>query len=165
MTMTPQETARKYYQYFNERRLDDAGLLVHPQAVFRYVPTGQRLVGRAGYRALAAAWLIAFEDAELELASVTRVDAHRVAVHFVGRGTHTGELTLGESLTIPATGRRTQLDFQETLEVRDGLITRSELEFDVEAMKEALLGPGDQRRVSEIPTPPPAGTTGSTAKR
>ena len=139
--MTPEETARKYYQYFNERRLDEAGRLVHPQAVFHYVATRQRRLGRAGYRALAAAWLIAFEDAELELASVTRLDAHRVTIDFVGRGTHTGELTLGESLTIPATGRRMQLDFTDTLEIRDGLITHSELEFDVEAMKKELLGP------------------------
>jgi hypothetical protein len=139
--MTPEEIARKYYQYFNERRLDEAGLLVHPQAVFHYVPTRQRLIGRAGYRALAAAWLIAFEDAELELASVTRLDAHRVAVDFVGRGTHTGELTLGESLTMPPTGRRVHLEFTDTLDIRAGLVRRSELEFDVEAMKRELLGP------------------------
>jgi hypothetical protein len=139
--MTPEEIARKYYRYFNERRLDEAGRLVHPQAVFHYVATRQRLVGRAGYRALAAAWLIAFEDAELELASVTTLDAHRVTIDFVGRGTHTGELTMGESLTIPATGRRMQLDFTDTLEIHGGLITHSELEFDVEAMKRDLLGP------------------------
>ena len=32
--MTIKTIARRYYQYFNERRFDDAGLLIHPEAIF-----------------------------------------------------------------------------------------------------------------------------------
>ena len=138
--MSSEETARLYYQLFNERRLDEAGQLIDPQAVFHYLPTRQRLMGRAGYRALAAAWLNAFEDAQLDVQSMT-VDGEVVSVEFIGRGTHTGDLVLGEELSLPATGRSTQLPFHDRLEVRDGLIVSAELDFDVEEMKRRLLGP------------------------
>lgn len=138
--VTHEQLARTYYQYFNERRLDEAGELVDPQASFHYLPTRQRLLGRAGYRALAAAWLIAFEDAVLEITSVTSRPDGRVVIDFVGRGTHTGDLVLGESVTLPATGRSTQLDFRDTMEIRGGRIVSSELDFDVETMKRRLLG-------------------------
>ena len=139
--MSSEQLVRLYYQFFNERRLDEAGQLVHPQAVFHYIPTRQRLVGRAGYRALVAAWLNAFEDARLEL---RRVDANgpTVDVDFVGHGTHTGDLVLGEAFALPATGRAAELPFRDRIEVRDGLIASSELDFDVEELKRRLLGPG-----------------------
>lgn len=138
--MSSEETARLYYQLFNERRLDEAGQLIDPQAVFHYLPTRQRLMGRAGYRALAAAWLNAFEDAQLDVQSI-RLDGRIVDVEFIGRGTHTGELVLGEALALPATGRSTQLPFHDRLEVRNGLIVSAELDFDVEELKGRLLGP------------------------
>jgi predicted ester cyclase len=138
--MSPEQTTRLYYQLFNERRLDEAGKLVDPQAVFHYLPTRQRLMGRAGYRALVAAWLNAFEDAALDIQSVT-TDGDTVVVEFIGTGTHTGDLVLGEEFSLPATGRSTRLPFRDTLQVRDGLITSSQLDFDVEEMKRRLLGP------------------------
>jgi predicted ester cyclase len=138
--MSPEQIARLYYQLFNERRLDEAGALIDPQAVFHYLPTRQRLVGRAGYRALAAAWLNAFEDAQLDVQSI-RLDGPIVDVEFTGRGTHTGDLVLGEAMSLPATGRSTQLPFHDRLEVRDGLIVSAELDFDVDEMKRRLLGP------------------------
>lgn len=134
-----EQVARRYYQLFNERELDKAGALVDLQASFHYLPTKQRLLGRAGYRALAAAWLIAFEDAHLEITAVRPIDEHTVQVCFVGRGTHTGDLVLGEAMTIPATGRRAELEFIDTLEIRDGRLVRSELDFDVEELRRRLF--------------------------
>lgn len=136
--MTAEQVARRYYALFNERRLDDAGELVDVQAMFHYLPTHQRLVGRAGYRALAAAWLIAFEDATVDIQSVQPLDEHTVRVTFIGRGTHTGDLELGETLVIPATGRRTELLFHDTLEIRHDRITRVEFDFDLEELKKRL---------------------------
>ena len=136
--MDAEEIARRYYDLFNERRLDEAGELVDPQAVFHYIPTNQRLVGRAGYRALAAAWLIAFEDAQVVIESVEPLGRDRVRVRFIGRGTQTGSLELGESLTLPATGRYTELPFEDTLEVRNGRITNIEFNFDVDELKRRL---------------------------
>jgi hypothetical protein len=62
-----------YYRYFNERRFDDAGQLMHPEATFHYVSTKQRLVGRAGYRALVAGWVIAFDDARIEITQMQQL--------------------------------------------------------------------------------------------
>jgi predicted ester cyclase len=139
--MTLDEFARHYYDLFNQRRFDEAGRLVHVEAVFHYIPTKQRLIGRAGYRALAASWVIAFEDGQLEIQTVRTIDDHTVVVDFIGRGTHTGDLALGEALTIPATGRRADLTFRDTMEIRDGLIVRSSLDFEAEELRRKLAGP------------------------
>lgn len=144
--MTVEQIAQRYYQLFNDRRFNEAVELVDAQAVFHYLPTRQRLIGRAGYRALAAAWLSAFEDAQLDIRSVRVVDAHTVDVDFLGRGTHTGDLVLGDTLTIPATGRSAQLPFRERVTIRDGRIVEVLLDFDVQEMRKGLLGqpaPGD----------------------
>jgi hypothetical protein len=138
--MTPEELVRLYYRLFNERRLDEAGELVDPLASFHYLPTKQRLMGRAGYRALAAAWLIAFEDAAVEIESVQATDQHSVRVDFLGRGTHTGDLVLGEALVIPATGLCAALPFRELTEVRGDRIVKVEFDFDVEELKRRLTG-------------------------
>ena len=138
--MTLEQLVRVYYDLFNTGCLDEAGQLVDVEAVFHYLPTKQRLLGRAGYRALAAGWLIAFEDAQLEIRAIHTLDHHTVVVDFVGRGTHTGDLVLGEDITIPATGRRTELAFRDTLDIRDGLIVQSLLDFDVDELRRKLTG-------------------------
>ncbi|MBI4476834.1 MAG: ester cyclase [Acidobacteria bacterium] len=137
--MTPEQLARLYYQLFNERRFSEATELVDPEAIFHYLPTRQRLVGRAGYRALAAAWLTAVEDAHLDVQSVEPIDAEVVVAHFIGRGTHTGDLVLGDTLTIPATGRPVEFAFRERFRVRNERIVEVELEFNVEEMKRRFL--------------------------
>lgn len=124
---------------FNERRLDESGQrFVHPNAAYFYVPTNQRLVGRAGHRALAATWLVAFEDAQAEVISVTAVDETTVTVELLGSGTHTGQLTFWEGRSLPATGRRAELMFRYTLTVEDGLIVRAELDFDLQELLRQL---------------------------
>lgn len=137
--MTPEQTARRYYQLFNERRLAEARELVDPQAAFHYIPTRQRLMGRAGYHALATAWITAFEDAQLDLQSLRVIDDETVEVEFLGRGTHTGDLVLGDALIIPATGRAVLLPFHDRLTIRDGQIVEVQLDFDVLEMKRLLL--------------------------
>ena len=136
--MTSTSIARRYYRFFNERRFDEAGEYVHPEAIFQYVPTRQRLVGRAGYRALVAAWLIAFEDAKTEITSLQQIDEHTVQVDFVGRGTHTGDLILGEDFLIPASGVEADLVFRDTLTFRNGFIVGSRLEFDADDLRARL---------------------------
>jgi len=136
--MTPLDVARRFYACFNDRLFDEGGALVHPEATFHYVPTKQHLIGRAGYRALVAAWLIAFEDARLEITVLQPLDAWRVQVDFTGYGTHTGDLMLGEDFTIPATGSASELTFRDTLTIRNGLIVHSRLEFDAAEMRRRL---------------------------
>jgi hypothetical protein len=139
--MSSEQIARRYYQLFNERRLDEAEQLIDTQGVFHYIPTRQRLVGRAGYRALAASWIHAFADAQLDVEYVHVLDGTVVRVEFVGRGTHTGDLVLGDTLVIPATGRAAMLPFHDRLDIRGGLVVTSELDFDIDEMKRRLLGP------------------------
>jgi predicted ester cyclase len=127
-----------YYRYFNERRFDDAGQLVHPEATFHYVSTKQRLVGRAGYRALVAAWVIAFDDARIEITHMQQLDENTVQTDFIGHGTQTGDLMLGENITIPATGTETHLPFRDILTMRNGLVVGSRLEFDAVEMQRRL---------------------------
>ena len=136
--MTPKTIARRYYQYFNERRFDEAGEFVHPEAVFSYVPTKQRLVGRAGYRALVAAWMIAFEDSQIVIKSLEQIDDHTIRTDFVGVGTHTGELTLGEVFVLPPTGTHAELPFTDTLTFRNSYIVEARLDFDLAQLHQLL---------------------------
>lgn len=140
--MNAEQIARLYYQLFNERRFTEAEELVDAQAVFHYLPTRQRLVGRAGYRALAAAWLTAFENARVEIRAVRVLDEQTVDVDLLGRGTHTGDLVLGEAMTIPATHRAAALPFRERVMTRDGRVVGIALDFDVQEMRRLLLPPG-----------------------
>ena len=136
--MTPEQLLRKYYALFNERRLDEAGELVAPNASFHYLPTRQHLVGRAGYRALAAGWLIAFEDAVASVESVETINPYTVRVQLTGRGTHTGALVFGDHLTIPPTGRRVELRAVHTTEVRNDQIVRVVFDFDLPQLQQQL---------------------------
>jgi hypothetical protein len=135
-----EEIARRYYTAFNQRQLGAAEQLVDPQAVFHYLPTKQRLIGRAGYRALAAAWLHAFEDAQLEIQSLAAADERTLDVHFLGHGTHTGDLVLGDAVVIPPTNRAVQLPFHDRLTIAGGIVLQSQLDFDVLELKKRLLG-------------------------
>jgi steroid delta-isomerase-like uncharacterized protein len=127
----PEQIALRYYDLFNHRALDQAELLVSPQAVFHYPHTKEHMIGRAGYRELARTWLTAFPDAQVEIQRVTVERGHVARVELLGRGTHTGELAFGGALTLPASGRRAELPLTDTLDVRGGLIVDSWLAFDV----------------------------------
>jgi hypothetical protein len=137
--VTIEQIARRYYAAFNERRPAEAEQLVDAQAVFHYLPTKQRLIGRAGYRALAAAWLNAFADARLEIQSIACPAAVTLDVQFLGLGTHTGDLVLGETLVVPPTDRAVELPFHDRLTIAGGLITASQLDFDIVELRKRLL--------------------------
>ena len=137
MPLTGAQIARRFYELFNSRELKEAEKLVDPHAIFHYVPTRQRLIGRAGYRALASAWIQAFPDAHLEIVAIVD-EGHAFTVAFSGRGTLTGELNLGDHLVIRPTGRVAELPFRDRIVINDGLIVESRLDFDVEEMKRLL---------------------------
>ena len=137
-TMSPEQLVRWYYRLFNERRLEEAEQLVDRQASFFYVPTRQRFIGRAGYRELASAWLAAFPDARISVTSLRRIDHETVCLEFKGRGTHAGDLVLGDALILPASGRATSLVFQNTLRVRNGQIVRVRFDFDLQELQRRL---------------------------
>lgn len=137
-TLSPEQLVRRYYRLFNERRLDEAEQLVDPEASFYDVPTKQRFIGRAGYRELASAWLAAFPDARIGVTSVRRIDHETVYLEFKGRGTHAGDLVLGDALIVPATGHAASLVFQNMLRVRNGQIVRVRFDFDLQELRRRL---------------------------
>src|SRR5690349_552425 len=103
--MTPEQIVRRYYQLINDRQLEAASALVDQHAVYHYLPTRQRFVGRTGFHQLMAFWLNAFQDAKLKVLSVLPLNDHVVQIEFLGTGTHTGDLVLDESSRFPPTGR------------------------------------------------------------
>jgi hypothetical protein len=52
------------------------------------VPTKQDVIGRAGYRALVAGWMIAFEDSPVDV-SLQLIAKHTVQIDFIGHGIRT----------------------------------------------------------------------------
>jgi predicted ester cyclase len=128
---SPEHIALEYYDLFNRRLLQQAELLVSPQAVFHYPHTKEHMIGRAGYRELARTWVTAFPDARVDVQGLTAEGPGRVRVELLGHGTHTGPLTFGGALTLEPSGRRAELPLTDTLEVSGGLIVNSWLSFDV----------------------------------
>ena len=68
-----------------------------------------------------------------------RVAGSVAQVDFLGRGTHTGDLVLGDALSVPATGLVLELPFHDRLEVQNGQIVRAQLNFDELALRRHLL--------------------------
>jgi hypothetical protein len=148
--MNAEATARQYYQLLNEHRFDDAAALIDNHASFHYLSTRQRFVGRAGFYELMKLWLGAFTDLRVTVLSVQALNDHAVQVEFLGRGTHTGDLTLGDAVTVPATGRSAELVFRNLLEIHNGTIISVELDFDVEEMKRRLAGHEAPARSADV---------------
>lgn len=129
--------ARRYYGFFNERRLDDAEALVDAQAIFTYPAAKEHFIGRAGYRELAQRWLQAFPDATLTITSVI-VAGETAATEWIGEGTHLGSLELPGFPAIPATGRTAKLPMRETIRIHNGSIVESMMEFDPGELRKRL---------------------------
>ena len=129
--------ARRYYALFNDRRLDEAEALVHPEAIFIYPDAEEQFIGRAGYRELARRWEEAFPDGELSITDVTVVGAS-ACTEWIGTGTHLGTLDIPGFPTIPPTMRIVTLPMCETIRVVDGLVVESHLEFDAEELRRRL---------------------------
>jgi steroid delta-isomerase-like uncharacterized protein len=121
---------RRYYELFNQRRLDEAERFVDPQALFTYPVGKEHFIGRAGYRELTRRWLEGFPDAHVTITTVLVPDEHTVVTEWVGDGTHLGTLELPGFPALPATGVRVQLPMREIVNISDGRIVASRMEFD-----------------------------------
>ena len=121
--------ARRYYALFNDRRLDEAEALVHPEATF-HLPRTRRNSSSAGpdIASLARRWEEAFPDADL---SIRRDDGHRrhrlyrVALH---RHLPGHAPTSPGFPTIPSSARAVQLMMSETIRVTRGLVVDNPLQ-------------------------------------
>lgn len=142
--MQMESLVRRYYDLFNQRKLDEAERFVDPQAVFTYPVGKEHLIGRAGYRELTRRWLEGFPDARIEITGVLMPDSRSVATDWIGHGTHLGTLELPGFPALPPTGTHTHLPMREIVTIEDGRIVASRMEFDPAEMLRRLGIPRSQ---------------------
>lgn len=147
MFLAPDQIAYRYYELFNQRRLDLTERLIHSEALFHYPELNQRLVGPAGHRALSQLWLTAFPDLQLEMQTMRIDDDRMVVLQSVARGTHRGPLRLG-SVELAPTKTRFEMPFQHTFEIHDGKIANIILNLDVEELVRKLAA-GSERELKK----------------
>jgi hypothetical protein len=119
---------RRYYDCFNERRLDEAASLFAADAVLEHAPFGPPLRGAEGYLEFARQWIEAFPDARLLVDRLERRGDTICEVDLRADGTHLGTLAMGVYRFKP-TRAKTSLGMRQLLEIRDGRITFSSISF------------------------------------
>lgn len=119
---------RAHFDAFNRHELSGVGGLVADDFVGLAVATGEIYRGRAGYLRRLENWNRALPDGQLEVLSLTAA-GDRVAVEYVGRGTHGGPFAT-QGGEIPASGRPFEARACEVFDLRSGLITGIRLYFD-----------------------------------
>jgi predicted ester cyclase len=129
--------ARRFYTFFNDRRLDEAEAMVDRQALFSYPGARDGMIGRAGYRELARRWLEGFPNGRVLILAV-HVHGETAVTEMLVRGIHHGVLELPGLEPLPPTGRRARLLLRETITVRHGLIARVRMDFDPAELRRAL---------------------------
>ena len=128
--------ARRYYDAFNARQLDDAVALADAELEWTNLALGATFRGPEGFRRFLENYATAFPDSQVEVRSVI-AHGDRVAVEFTAAGTHRGPLA-GPAGEIPATGRAVRLQLCEVLQLRDGKIVRGRSYFDSATMLRQL---------------------------
>jgi len=128
--------ANAFYDAFNARDLERAREVIASDAKMIYMAGGDFIQGPAAVREMWQGWLTAFPDARVEVATMT-VGENRIAVEFVGRGTHTGPLVIGNE-TIAPTGRRIELHYCDVHTIREGKIHELRVYVDEGVMFEQL---------------------------
>lgn len=136
--MQTETLVRRYYELFNQRKLEEAERFVDPQAVFTYPVGKEHLIGRAGYRELARRWLEGFPDARVAITTVLLPDDRTAVTEWIGHGTHLGTLELPGFPALAPTGVHTQLPMRELVTLADGRIIASRMEFDPAEMLRRL---------------------------
>lgn len=117
---------------------DFAGYLAQhsEQAEVVDVPAGRTLQGAEANLAHAQAWATAFPDGQVEITRLL-TDGDTAMLEFIGRGMQTGPL-VGETGTIPPTGRRVELHFCYSYDIADGKIRRVREYYDMATMLRQL---------------------------
>ncbi len=135
--MSPQEVAQQHHQAFNDRSFyETAGQFVSTDCVMHNAGTGQDFHGIAGYIAFGEGWLGMMPDAHLTVLS-QEVENEKVYSRFRGQGTFTGSLVSPQG-TVPGNGRSLDLEFEETLEIKNGKIANGQLHFNMQEMMRQL---------------------------
>lgn len=129
---------RKYYELFNQRKLDEAERYVDPQAIFTYPAAKEHFIGRAGYRELTRRWLAGFPDARIVITNVLLPDERTVITEWVGHGTHLGALELPGFPTLEPLGVHAHLPMREIVTLVNNRIVASRMDFDPQELLRRL---------------------------
>lgn len=142
---------REVYDAFNAREIDRLAGLAYPDAQVTLVPFGQVL----GWRENFENWASGFPDGRIELVSIV-AQGDRVMTEFIGRGTHTGAMKTPMGDLAP-TGRRAELRFVDSFEMRGGKVANGRSYFDgLSFMAQLGLGPQmPQAQARPAPQPQP----------
>lgn len=131
------DLARKLYEAFNERNIDEIEASVTADGTLTVVGSGEVLVGPEGARQYNQMWLDGFPDGKTTVDNVFAA-GNTVVVEFHGEGTHTGTLRTGMG-DIPATGRSVTLYLCDVLEYDDnGKIKTQRTYFDTGSLMAQL---------------------------
>jgi ketosteroid isomerase-like protein len=138
---TSEELIRRYYQLYNERRIQEAAALFAPDAVLEHAPYGGPPArGPAGYIASAERSFVAFPDAHLDVLGIQSHGESTYDVELLATGTHQGLLDLGGYGRFEPTGLPVRVPHREVLEIRNGLIVYAIVTLDVDSLLAQLQG-------------------------
>jgi steroid delta-isomerase-like uncharacterized protein len=129
--------AREVYDAFNSRDVERAMGIATDDLEIELVPFGRTFRGPAGLREFMEGWIEPFPDARVEVTNMVAGDDGRVAVEFVGRGTHTGTLKTPAGDVAP-TNRQAEGRYCEVMEMRDGKVARLNSYFDAATLMRQL---------------------------
>ena len=132
---------RSLYDNYNRRNTDsqwlDKSLAVTDQnCELLNVPMGSTLRGPDGVRQFLMGWATAFPDSTVEITSIIASE-DRVAVEFIGRGTHTGPLHTPTGDIAP-TGHSIEIHFCDVHTLKNGKLVSQHTYYDVMTMMRQL---------------------------
>jgi len=137
--ITAQDTtalAKTWYTSFNDRNFDKNVSICEENIVLNNLAFGTTFKGHAGVREWLSNWSTALPDARVEIVSIIASE-NGVATEFIGRGTHKGPL-MGPQGAIPATGKKIEVRFCETFQVKNGKFADHRIYFDGATMLRQL---------------------------
>ena len=136
MTSAEVDVVRQIFEAFNDGDLSRAVSAVSASCQVTDVAAGQSYTGPDGFRQWLEMFRTAFPDARADLTEVIH-EGTRVAIEYVGRGTHDGPFTT-PSGAIPPTGRSAELRIAEVLEVHGGAVTSVRVYYDTATLLRQL---------------------------
>jgi predicted ester cyclase len=133
---------RRYYDNYNQRRIEESAELFTPDAIIEHAPFGappQR--GGRAYVESAKRSFLAFPDAQIEVLNVVEHGDTIYEVDLMASGTHRGPLDLGTYGRFEATGRFIRIPHREVIEIRGGKITYVSVTLGVSELLAQLKAP------------------------
>ncbi|MGE5860372.1 MAG: ester cyclase [Ignavibacteria bacterium] len=128
--------AKSMYDYFNERKFEEASNNVSENLIIHNVPMDTKIHGKEGFLQFMNFWVTAFPDAKVEIKSMN-VSGDNVITEFHGIGTHNGVLETPMGKFNP-TGKKLDLPYCEIFTIKNGKLLNSNIYFDVATLMNQL---------------------------